>query len=146
MPKHLKLKVGGFPPPTTLTQPSSSCSLSSRAPRGGISDPAPKGNKQLGNHRPMMADDPRHFPSCALADLGCHNGGRLDLLDLCAVHVTRIADSSRTSRHSEKYSRQISEVAQLMRPKQKAARRRLLNSNPMIVDQATINAGFDFRR
>jgi hypothetical protein len=31
-------------------------------------------------------------------------------------------------------------------PKEKAARRRLLNSNLMIVDQAVINAGFDFRR
>lgn len=30
--------------------------------------------------------------------------------------------------------------------KMKAARRRLLNSNPMLVDQAAINAGFDFRR
>jgi len=29
---------------------------------------------------------------------------------------------------------------------QKAARRRLLNSNPMNVDHAAINAGFDFRR
>jgi hypothetical protein len=34
----------------------------------------------------------------------------------------------------------------LMRPKQKAARRRLQNSNPMIVDQAAINAGLAFRR
>src|SRR5882672_11208340 len=42
--------------------------------------------------------------------------------------------------------RPISEVAQLMRLKQKAARRRLLNSNPMIVDQATTNVGFAFRR
>ena len=32
------------------------------------------------------------------------------------------------------------------RPKEKAARRRLLNSNLMIVDQTAINAGFDFRR
>jgi ATP-dependent DNA ligase len=39
-----------------------------------------------------------------------------------------------------------SEVAQLMRPRQKAARRRLLNSNLMIVDPTAINAGFDFRR
>jgi hypothetical protein len=31
-------------------------------------------------------------------------------------------------------------------PKIKAARRRLFNSNPMIVDQAVINAGLDFRR
>jgi hypothetical protein len=31
-------------------------------------------------------------------------------------------------------------------PKQKAARRRLLNSNLMIDDQAAINAGFDLRR
>jgi hypothetical protein len=31
-------------------------------------------------------------------------------------------------------------------PKEKAARRRLLNSNLMIVDQAAINAGFDLRR
>jgi hypothetical protein len=30
--------------------------------------------------------------------------------------------------------------------KEKAARRRLLNSNLMIVDHAAINAGFDFRR
>jgi hypothetical protein len=30
--------------------------------------------------------------------------------------------------------------------KMKAARRRLLSSNPMLVDQAAINAGFDFRR
>jgi hypothetical protein len=30
--------------------------------------------------------------------------------------------------------------------KEKAARRRLLNSNLIIVDQAAINAGFDFRR
>jgi hypothetical protein len=30
--------------------------------------------------------------------------------------------------------------------KEKAARRRLLNSNLMIADQAAINAGFDFRR
>jgi hypothetical protein len=30
--------------------------------------------------------------------------------------------------------------------KRKAARRRLFNSTLMIVDQATINAGFDFRR
>jgi hypothetical protein len=30
--------------------------------------------------------------------------------------------------------------------KQKAARRRLCNSNPMIADQAAINTGFDFRR
>jgi len=32
------------------------------------------------------------------------------------------------------------------RSKEKAAPRRLLNSNLMIVDQATINAGLDFRR
>jgi hypothetical protein len=31
-------------------------------------------------------------------------------------------------------------------PKQKAALRRLLDLNLMIVDQAAINAGFDFRR
>jgi hypothetical protein len=31
-------------------------------------------------------------------------------------------------------------------PKKKAARRATLNSNLMIVDQAAINAGFDFRR
>jgi hypothetical protein len=30
--------------------------------------------------------------------------------------------------------------------KEKGARRRLLNLNRMIVDQAAINAGFDFRR
>ena len=30
--------------------------------------------------------------------------------------------------------------------KEKAARRRLLNSNPIIVDQAAINASFAFRR
>jgi hypothetical protein len=29
---------------------------------------------------------------------------------------------------------------------EKAARRRLINSNLMIVDQAAINVGFDFRR
>jgi hypothetical protein len=39
----------------------------------------------------------------------------------------------------------MSEVVQLMR-KEKAARKRPLNSNPMILDQATINAGFDLRR
>jgi hypothetical protein len=32
------------------------------------------------------------------------------------------------------------------RPKEKAARRRPLNSNLLIADQAAINAGFDFRR
>jgi hypothetical protein len=31
-------------------------------------------------------------------------------------------------------------------PNQKAARRRLLNSNSLVVDHAAINAGFDFRR
>jgi hypothetical protein len=37
-------------------------------------------------------------------------------------------------------------MAGAVAPKEKAARRRLFNSNPMIVDQAAINAGFDFRR
>jgi hypothetical protein len=42
-------------------------------------------------------------------------------------------------------SRRIS-IGPNLRPKEKAARRRLPNSNLMIADQAAINAGFDFRR
>jgi hypothetical protein len=38
------------------------------------------------------------------------------------------------------------EVAASRVAKERAARRRLFNSNLMIVDQAAINAGFDFRR
>ena len=39
-----------------------------------------------------------------------------------------------------------SDMAEVDCIKEKAARRRLLNSNPVISDQAAIKAGFDFRR
>ncbi len=45
---------------------------------------------------------------------------------------------------SEKCHEQTCSTAEIA--KRKAARRRLFDSNLMIVDQATINAGFDFRR
>jgi hypothetical protein len=52
------------------------------------------------------------------------------------------ATDLRTSREVRKVPNP--EMADAVRTKEKAARRRLLNS--MIVDQAAINAGFDLRR
>jgi hypothetical protein len=40
----------------------------------------------------------------------------------------------------------VSAKGMKLAPETKSRPRRLLNSNPMIVDQAALNAGFDLRR
>jgi hypothetical protein len=60
----------------------------------------------------------------------------------------RITDSSRTSRHVRKVPPTDVRTIEMKdaNQKEKAARKRLLNSNLTIVDQVKRNAGFAFRR
>ena len=78
------------------------------------------------------------------------DGKRQDILIEAVPDARRVAvlaDSNVANLRWAKHSLPpIADVAPSRAARQKAARRRLLNSNLMIVDQTAINAGFDFRR
>jgi hypothetical protein len=69
-------------------------------------------------------------------------------IDLRYRHLTASLHAEPAAQDAGVYARRspLRRCTVKIRHKQKAARRRLFDSNPMIVDQAAINVGFDLHR